>query len=53
MTTEQRIKSIHTALDLVPAWVKEKAKRYREQKKFAEKTFGPIVKYIREQQKRK
>jgi hypothetical protein len=52
-TTAQRIKSINAALALMPAWVKEKAKRYREQKKFAEETFGPVVKYIQQQQKRK
>ncbi len=52
-TPQQRLKSIHAALALMPAYAKEKAKRYQEQKKFTEKTFGAIVKYIQQQQKRK
>ena len=34
-------------LSLMPWWAKEKARRYRKQKKFAEKMFGPVIKQLK------
>ena len=53
VSTEQRIRDIKRALKLMKWWAKEKDRRYRKQKKFAEKLFAPVVKYIQQQQNEK
>lgn len=43
--------NVAKALALIPLWIKEKDTKSQKQKKFAEKLFGPVIKYIEEQQK--
>lgn len=52
-TTDHIEIDVEKTLALMPAWVKEKARRYREQKKLAEKVFGPVVRQIEKLQQSK
>ena len=45
MPTYSRI-NLKKTFALMPWWVKEKARRYRVQQKFAKKLFDPVVKQI-------
>lgn len=53
LSAEKRVRELKEALALMPWWAKEKARRYQEQKKLAEKLFGPVVRQIQQQQKAK
>ena len=46
----QEIKNLKKALSRMKSWAKEKDRRYREQKKFAKKIFGKVVKQIQKSQ---
>lgn len=39
--------NLKKTLKLMPLWAKEKDRRYREQKKFREKLFGPLIKQLK------
>lgn len=45
--SESTDKDLLRALALMPWWVKEKERRYRRQKKLAEKVFGALVKKLK------
>ena len=38
--------NVEETLSLMPAWVKEKERRYLLQKKIAQKAFGEVVEYL-------
>jgi hypothetical protein len=44
---------VEKTLSLMPAWVKEKERRYYLQQKIAEKAFGEVVEYIFGDKKKK
>jgi hypothetical protein len=44
---------VQQTLSLMPDWVKEKARRHRQQKRLAEKVFGSVVLFIEKQQEAK
>ena len=46
----QEIKNFKKALSRMKSWAKEKDRRYREQKKFAKKIFGKVVRQIQKSQ---
>lgn len=46
ISSERRSEELHNALKEIPAWVKEKERRYKKQKALAERVFGEVVKQI-------
>lgn len=49
---KEKLKEIQKALKRFPKIVALKKKRYKDRQKFLKKTFGPLVKYLRAEQRR-
>lgn len=51
ISSEKRAAVLYQALNEIPAWVKEKERRYKKQKALAERVFGDVVKQIKKGRK--